>query len=106
MPRYLLTARYTSEGAKGLLAQGGSARRTAAEKSAADLGGSVETFDFAFGEDDVYAIIEMPDNKSAAAMAMTISASGRVHVHTTPLMTPEEVDLAVQHKVTYSPPGS
>ena len=67
MSRYLFIARYDSAGAQGVLAKGGRARATAIEKAAADLGGRMETFDFAFGEDDVYTLCELPDNQSAAA---------------------------------------
>ena len=72
MPRYLIIASYTSEGAKGILAKGGTARRTAVEKSLADAGGRLESFDFAFGGEDVYAIAELPDNTTAAAFALAI----------------------------------
>jgi uncharacterized protein with GYD domain len=106
MSRYLITARYTSEGAKGLLTQGGTARRTAVEKSVAELGGTVESFDYAFGEDDAYVIVDLPDNRTAAALALAVSGSGRVHVSTTPLLTPEDIDAASQQQITYSPPGS
>ena len=106
MARYLFIARYASEGAKGVLAQGGSARRTALEKSAADVGGHVETFDFAFGEEDVYTICDLPDNRAAAALAMNVNASGRVNVRTVVLMTPEEVDAASHQSVAYAAPGT
>ncbi|MEP7036190.1 MAG: GYD domain-containing protein [Dermatophilaceae bacterium] len=106
MPRYLISASYASEGAKGLLSKGGTARRGAVEKAAADLGGRVETFDFAFGSDDVYTIIELPDNATAAAFALTVSADGRTKVKTTVLLSPEEIDDAAGKKVNYAPPGT
>jgi uncharacterized protein with GYD domain len=106
MPRYLITASYTSEGAKGILAKGGTARRTAVEKSLADAGGRLESFDFAFGGEDVYAIAELPDNTTAAAFALNIAADGRTKIRTTVLITPEEVDAAAQQSVSYTGPGS
>ena len=105
MPRYLITARYSSKGAEGLLSDGGTARRTAVEKAVADMGGHVASFDFAFGEDDAYVIVDLPDNRAAAALALTVSASGRVRATTTPLISPEDVDAAVQQKVSYQAPG-
>jgi uncharacterized protein with GYD domain len=105
MSRYLITARYNSDGAKGLLAQGGTARRTAVEKAVTDLGGHLESFDFAFGEDDAYVIVDLPDNRSAIALALSVGASGRVEVSTTPLIAPEEIDVASGQQVSYSPPG-
>ncbi len=58
MPKFLLRASYTSEGVKGLLREGGTGRRSAIEQLAQGLGGSVEAFYFALGEEDVYVIVE------------------------------------------------
>ena len=65
----------------------------------------MEAFYYAFGETDAYAIAEVPDNASMAALALTISASGAVTVKTTVLMTPEEVDAAAKKTPSYRPPG-
>ena len=54
MSRYLIRARYTAEGARGIASGGGSARRAAVEKMVSGVGGSLESFYFAFGDDDVY----------------------------------------------------
>ena len=106
MPRYLFIAAYASEGAKGVLSKGGTARRSAIEKSVTELGGRLETFDFAFGVDDVCTIAELPENAAAAAMALTVNAGGRTRVKTVVLLTPEEVDAAAQLTVSYSAPGT
>ena len=78
MPKYLVVASYTAEGAKGVLKDGGSKRRQAAEAALKSVGGKVDAFYFAFGENDVYAIIDAPDNVSVAAASLTIGASGAV----------------------------
>ena len=75
MPRYLFIATYTPQGSKAVLASGGTARRAAIEKMCADAGGRVESFDFAFGTDDVYTIVDLPDARTAAAIALTVNAS-------------------------------
>jgi uncharacterized protein with GYD domain len=106
MPRYLFIASYTSEGAKGVLSKGGSARRVAVEKALTDSGGRLESFDFAFGGDDVYAIADLADNTTAAAFALAIGADGRTHVRTVVLISPEEIDAAAQRSVSYTGPGS
>lgn len=105
MPRYLFIANYSTKGMKGVLADGGTARRTAVEKTAADLGGRVLSFDFAFGGDDAYVVSELPDATSAAALAMTVNASGGATVRTVVLITPEEIDTAAHRTVAYTPPG-
>jgi uncharacterized protein with GYD domain len=106
MARYMFIARYGSDGAKGVAKAGGSSRRSAIEKMTAGLGGRIETFDFAFGEDDVYTIAELPDNKAAAAVALAVNSSGLVSVRTVVLMTPEDVDAAASQTVNYIPPGA
>jgi uncharacterized protein with GYD domain len=105
MARYLLKARYASEGAQGVLRAGGTARRTAVEELLTGLGGRLESFDFAFGEDDLYVVCELPGNSAAAAVALTVNAAGLVQVQTVVLLTPEEVDEASRQQVAYTPPG-
>ena len=105
MSKYLLQANYVGEGVKGLLKEGGTSRRAAVEKAVKSLGGTLEGFYYAFGESDAYVIVEVPDNASMAALALTVSASGTVTVKTTVLMTPEEVDEAAKKTPSYRPPG-
>jgi uncharacterized protein with GYD domain len=107
MAKYLLKVRYTSEGLHGVMRDGGSARRAAAQDLAKNVGGSVESFHFAFGEEDAYVICDLPDNKAAATIAMTVSSSGRVEISTVPLLTVEEVDaIAAADTLAYTPPGT
>ena len=105
MPKYLVHGNYVGEGIKGLLKEGGSSRRAAIEKLVSSLGGSMESIYYAFGDTDIYLIIDMPDNASMAAMALVAGASGAVTVKTTVLMTPEEVDEAAKKTPDYRPPG-
>ncbi len=105
MPKYLIEARYTQQGAKGLAKNGGSARRAAVKKMIEGLGGKLEVFYFAFGDTDVYSIVEAPDNVSVAAAALAIGQSGAVSLKTTPLITPEDIDKACKMPVKYSPPA-
>lgn len=105
MPKYLIQASYTAEGVKGLAKDGGSRRRAAAEEAIRSLGGKLEAFYYAFGETDVFVIVDLPDNSSAAAAFLALSGSGAVHAKTTVLFTPEEMDKATKKTVSYSPPG-
>lgn len=107
MPKYLLKVQYTGEGLAGVMEEGGSARRAIAEQLAKSVGGSVETFHFAFGDVDAYLICDLPDNKAAAKIAMTVSGSGRVAITTVPLLTIDEVDeIAAGAHVEYVAPGT
>ena len=106
MPKYLVEASYTVEGVKGVQSAGGSSRRDAIAALAESVGGQLESFYFAFGERDVYTVVDLPDNESATAVALTVNASGAVKVRTTVLVTPEEVDAAAKRSVDYRPPGT
>ncbi len=105
MPKYLIEANYTAGGAKGLLHEGGTARRAAVERAVQGLGGRIEAFYYAFGGVDLYVIAELPDNASAAAMSLTVGQSGLATTRTVVLLTPEEVDAASKKSVAYRPPA-
>ena len=105
MPKYLMQVNYGAEGVKGLLKDGGTRRRDVADKVVKSLGGKMEAFYFAFGETDVFVIADMPDNVSAAALGLTLGATGSVTSKATVLMTPKEVDAATKKKPTYTAPG-
>ncbi len=105
MPKYLIKASYTSEGAKGLLKDGGSKRREIAEQAMKSAGGKMEAFYFAFGDTDVFLIVDAPDHASVSAASLAINASGAVRTETVVLLTPEEIDQAAKKSVTYRAPG-
>lgn len=105
MSKYLWQVSYTPEGMKGILKEGGTSRRMMVEKMAANLGGTIESFNFAFGDDDVYLIGDFPSNVDVAAVAMTVGASGAASVKTTVLLSPEEIDEATHKVVEYRAPG-
>src|SRR5215510_6142618 len=92
MPKYLFAATLTQSGVQGVLKEGGSTRREAVKKTAESVGGTLEAFYFAFGSNDVYLIIDVPDAAAAAPASMATTATGAVRVNTTVLITPEEMD--------------
>jgi uncharacterized protein with GYD domain len=105
MPKFLVTARYSSEGVKGVLKKGGTARAEAVRHAVEGLGGKMHSFDFAFGADDAIVITEFPDNVDAAAVGLAVSATGLASTRITVLLTPEEIDQAAKKTVAYTPPG-
>ena len=105
MSKYLFHGSYTEEGLKGLLKEGGSKRREATEQLVKSLGGTLEAYYFAFGDNDFYVILDTPDNVSTSAASLMVNASGAVNIETVVLLTPEEVDRAVKKTVDYRPPG-
>lgn len=106
MAKFLIEANYVGDGVKGLLKEGGTSRRAAVDKLMASIGGKVESFYYAFGDRDAYVIVDAPDNATAAAIALTVAATGMVNVQTRVLMTPEEVDEATKKSPSYRAPGA
>src|SRR2546427_3813142 len=99
MARFMFQASYSADGIKGVLKDGGTGRRTAVEAAIKSLGGKLEGFYYAFGETDVYVIVDGIDNATAAAFFMGVGSTGSLRrLKTTVLMTPEESDQAGQKK--------
>ena len=86
--------------------EGGTRRREAVSKVAESVGGRLEAFYYAFGEADIYAIFDMPDNVSVAALSATISATGTADLSTTVLITPEDMNEVAKKHAEYTPPGA
>ena len=106
MPKYLIEASYTQEGVEGVRTKGGSSRRDAVAETAKSLGGKLEAFYFAFGENDAYLILDVPDNLTAAAISLAVAGAGATRMKTIELLTPEEIDQAMKKHVHYEPPGN
>ena len=105
MPKYLFHGSYTPEGIRGLMEEGGSRRREAAEQALKSVGGVLEAFYFSFGDNDFYIIVDLPDNVTTTAVSFVGNVSGTFSIKTIVLLTPEEVDEAVKKSVDFRPPG-
>jgi uncharacterized protein with GYD domain len=106
MPKYLIQASYTPQGVEGVLSKGGTSRRDAVAETASSLGGQLECFYFGFGDHDAHVVLDLPDNEAAAAVALTVNATGGAAAKTTVLLTPEQVDEAAKRSVDYRSPGT
>jgi len=71
----------------------------------AAAGGRLESMYFAFGGIDAFVVADLPDNVSAAALALAVNQGGGAATSTVVLMTAAEVDEAVKKSVAYRPPG-
>jgi len=105
MPKYLVEATYTAQGAKGLIKEGGSKRVRAVEKAFKGIGGKIEAAYFGFGKFDVYIIAELPNHVAAAAASLAVNSTGLATTRTTVLLTPREIDAAAKKSVPYRGPG-
>jgi uncharacterized protein with GYD domain len=106
MPKFLLTGSYSVDGVKRLIDHGGTKRRQEVERVVEVAGGRLEALYWAFGEDDVYAVIDLPTNASMAAISLAVGAAGLLRSKTVVLMTPEEVDEATRQSGELRPPGT
>jgi len=106
MSKYLIEASYGSEGVKGVAAKGGTARREAVAQLIDSMGGSLESFYFAFGDADVYAIADLPSDEAATGLALAINQSAATRIKTVVLLTPEQVDAAAKMVPDYKAPGT
>jgi uncharacterized protein with GYD domain len=96
MPHYLQQIAYSREGWEALVANPQN-RIEAVRPVVEKLGGKIESAWFAFGDYDIVVISEMPDNVSAAAIAMAFAAGGACKsVQTTPLISPDEAVRAAK----------
>lgn len=105
MSKYLFEANYVGDGIKGLMREGGTKRRDAVVEALKSVGGSLESFYYAFGETDVVGVFDIPDQASAVALSLMINSSGAVNLHLKPLMTAEDLDEATGKTPSYRAPG-
>ncbi len=106
MSKYMIRASYSPEGMKGVMAKGGTARVDAIKKLAAGAGSSLESCYFAFGSDDLYAIVDAPSHEAMAAIAGTVTSAGVLSSYqTVVLLTADQVDAAANLTIDYTPPG-
>lgn len=106
MPKYLFESKYTPEGVRGLKEAGAASRVAAVSDMCSGLGGSLDSFHFAFGKVDAFVVCDLPDDEAAAAVGFTVGASAATQVTTIKLLTVEEADAAIGRSVDYRPPGS
>jgi uncharacterized protein with GYD domain len=87
MATYLYQISYSTE-AWAALVKRPQDRVPAVRKVVEKLGGTLESFWFAFGDHDLIGIVEMPDNTAAAAFSVAVAAGGACKtVKTTPLLS-------------------
>ena len=97
---------YTSDGVKGLLKEGGTARRDETTRIVESLGGKLEAYYWCYGQDDFVSIMDFPDHTTVTGLALNIAASGTFSGNLTPLITVEEMDEMVKVKLgKYRLPG-
>ena len=109
MPKYAAFFSYTSESWAGMIAHPGD-RAAAVRQLAESLGGSLESCYWMFGQHDGFAVFELPDSVSAAAVSVAVASSGALKsLETHEVIAPEDaaavLEAAARAVGRYSPPG-
>jgi uncharacterized protein with GYD domain len=107
MALYLFSFGYTAEAWASLM-EGPEDRRDMLASRLFGFGGKLHGFWYCFGDDDGYALAELPDNVSAAAVSVAVQATGSFrHLKVTTLMTAEEMIEATSRagSFAYAKPG-
>ena len=107
MARYMIQASYSSEGI-AVLVKDPQDRSAAVRRMIERMGGKLETFDYCFGDYDVVAILELPDNVTMMSTSMAIASSGALRSFKTTVLLPMDQALEAMGKassVGYQPPG-
>ena len=105
MGKYMFRGSFTAEGLRGVMKDGGTSRPKAVAALAESVGGRLDAYYFAFGDESYFVVCDLPNDEAAAACAITVAASGAVSNSTVKLLTPEQVDAAVKLSPTYRAPG-
>jgi uncharacterized protein with GYD domain len=110
MPKYAFMGGYTAEAWKGLI-DSPESRKSAIERAAKEVGGTLDTVYWTFGDDDFLVICDVPDDASAAAIGVGVASSGRLrNVRTIKLITADDfINLLGKAKSVssaYVPPGA
>ena len=106
MPFYLIQLGYRPDAWDHLI-ENPQNRLEAVSPVLKSLGGRFVDGWLSFGEYDLIAIAELPDNVSAAAFSLAVEAGGAVEQYkTTPLLTMDEALAAMKkaQSVDYKPP--
>jgi uncharacterized protein with GYD domain len=95
MPHFMFQGNYTHAALQKMLAKPED-RSVPAGKLAKSLGGKLREFYLSFGEFDVVAIAELPDEEAAATFSLTVSGAGHItNLRTTRLLTASEAMKAM-----------
>jgi uncharacterized protein with GYD domain len=92
----MYSGNYTKRGVKGLLKDGGTARKEETIRLVESLGGKLETYYWCYGATDFIMIVDFPDHTTVTGIALNIAASGSFSGNLTPLISVEEMDEMVK----------
>jgi uncharacterized protein with GYD domain len=105
MAKFLIRAKYTSQGIRGAVAEGFASREKYLRELVDSLGGTTELWYFSYGPDDVIVVLDA-EPAAAQAISLAVNQSGSVELSLTPLITSAELDEARGKLPDYRAPGA
>jgi uncharacterized protein with GYD domain len=108
MALYLVRFGYTPETWAALMENPEDRRDMLAARLFGTFGGELEGLWYSFGDQDGYALVRLPDNVSAAAAALAVTATGSFRLlETTVLLSVDEMieAMARASEFAYRKPG-
>ncbi len=106
MAKYLYRLQYTKAGLEGTVKEGFSKREAFFRKTVGDLGGTTEAAYWAYGDEDIFIVVDIPEAEAATGLALALGLTGSFRVTTTPLLTAADMDAGVKRMPAYRAPGS
>lgn len=104
MPKFLSRVSLGPEAVRLVRKEKAAARRAAVQKLIEAAGGKLEALYFAYGQDDVIIISDLPDATASVAISLVANSHGNAHVSLTPLITVEQMDQAVDRAASLPSP--
>jgi uncharacterized protein with GYD domain len=105
MSKYLYRLNYTKSGLDGTIKEGFGAREAFFRKTVQGLGGSTEVAYWAYGDTDIFIVVDLADAE-ARALSLALAETGSFAVTTTCLITAGEMDAGVRKMPSYRAPGA
>lgn len=110
MAKYALFFSYTQEAWANMI-KNPTDRSAAAGQLAESLGGKLDSFYWMFGEYDGFAVVELPDSITAAAVSVAVASSGALAKgHTTVVFDHDDQEALLEQAKTalasYHPPSA
>jgi uncharacterized protein with GYD domain len=106
MPKFMFKAVYSQAAVQGTLKEGFAAREAYIRQLLEGVGGKIEAFYWAYGDDDAILIVDEPNAAAAIATSLAVNAAGAIRLSTTPLLTAAEMDEARAKVPGYRAPGA
>ncbi len=106
MAKYLYRLAYTRSGLEGTMKEGFAVREAYFRKTIAGLGGTTEAAYWAYGDTDVFIVVDLPNQESAIGSSLALALTGSFDVTTTPLLTAAEMDAGSKKTPGYRAPGT